>query len=82
MNTETLFLITGPKHGFYTGFDKLQNGLEIFTAAFNNITVDPEANTMTVGGATVFKDVINALYAVKKNIRESRYVRPRYIICS
>ena len=26
---------------------------------------------MTVGGAANFQDVVNALYAVKKNIRES-----------
>ena len=87
-NAETPFLFTGPRHGFYTGFTKLQNGLEIFTPAFDKIKVDPEANTMTVGGAAIFKDVADALYAVKKNIRESRYAHPRYamdaryIVCS
>lgn len=72
-NTETPFLFTGPRHGYYTGFAKLQNGLEILTAAFNEIKFDSKSNTMIVGGAAVFKDVANALYAVKKNIRESRY---------
>ena len=77
-NAETPFLFTGPRHGFYTGFSKLQNGLEIFTAALNEIKVDPEANTMVVGGAAIFKDVANALYAVKKNIRESGHAQWKY----
>ena len=77
-NAETPFLFTGPRHGFYTGLSKLQNGLEIFTAALNKIKVDPEANTMVVEGAAIFKDVSNALYAVKKNIRESGHARWRY----
>ncbi|KAI1502202.1 hypothetical protein F5X99DRAFT_427578 [Biscogniauxia marginata] len=66
--TGTPFLFTGPRHGTYMGFDKLKNGLEIFTSAFDNIEIDTQANTMTIGGAVVFKDISNALYAVGKNI--------------
>ena len=77
-NAETPFLFTGPRHGFYTGFTKLKNGLEIFTAALDEIKVEPEANTMVVGGAAIFKDVADALYAVKKNIRESGHAHSRY----
>ncbi|KAL9112786.1 MAG: hypothetical protein Q9227_003089 [Pyrenula ochraceoflavens] len=70
-STGTQFLVTGPRHGFYTGFDKLQGALEIYTAAFDKITVNADANTMTVDGAVHFQDVVEALYAVGKNIRES-----------
>lgn len=70
---ETPFLFTGGKHGFYTGFQKLHNGLEIYTAAFDGLDVDAEANTMTVGGAVNFQYVSDALYAAKKNIPVGGY---------
>lgn len=70
------FLFTGPKHGFYTGFEKLQNGLEIYTAALDQITVDADANTITVAGAGRFQDVVNSLYAVGKNIRKFSRASP------
>lgn len=60
------------------GLDELQNGLEILTESFDDITVDAEANTMMVGGSANFKDVVEALYAARKNIRESTYALPRY----
>ncbi|KAI0877508.1 hypothetical protein GGS24DRAFT_487881 [Hypoxylon argillaceum] len=66
--TGTPFLFTGPRHGFYTGFEKLQNALEIFTGAFYQVDVDEQASTMTIGGAAVFKNVSKALQAVGKNI--------------
>lgn len=65
------FLFTGPKHGFYTGFEELQGGLEIYTAALDQITVNADANTMVVAGAGRFQDVVDSLYAVGKNIRKS-----------
>ena len=86
--TETSFLFTGPRHGFYTGFAKLQNALEIYTTGFDQINVDAKAHTMTIGGAVVFKNAANALYAAKQNIRKSRNSHPRYamdaryIVCS
>ncbi|KAJ5427185.1 FAD-binding domain-containing protein [Penicillium sp. CMV-2018d] len=64
----TTFLFTGPRHGFYQGFEKIKSGLEIDTSAFNSVTVDPEANTLTCGGATNFQQVIDATYAVKKDM--------------
>lgn len=76
--TGTTFLFTGPRHGAYSGFSKLDNALEIFTSAFNGIQVNAEENIMTVGGAVVFKDAIDALHAVGKNIRESSY---KLLIC-
>ncbi|KAJ6013601.1 FAD-binding domain-containing protein [Penicillium herquei] len=66
--SNTTFLLTGPRHGFYEGFDKITSGLEIDTSSFNNVTVDAEANTLTCGGATIFQQVIDATYAVQKDI--------------
>ncbi|KAI1412820.1 hypothetical protein F5Y13DRAFT_199678 [Hypoxylon sp. FL1857] len=67
--TGTQFLFTGHgAHGIYSGFNRLQNGLQISTARFNSIDVDATNRIMTVGGAVNFKDAISALYAVGKNI--------------
>lgn len=66
------FLFTGSGHGFYEGFEELQNGLEIYTAAFYHVDVDAAASTMTIGGSAVFKNVSNALQVYGKNIRKSR----------
>ncbi|KAK4214353.1 hypothetical protein QBC37DRAFT_421456 [Rhypophila decipiens] len=66
--TSTPFLFTGPRHGFYEGFGKLQNALEIYTGAFWHVDIDAPSNTMTTGGAAVFKNVSGALQAVGKNI--------------
>lgn len=67
-------MVTGPRHGFFTGFDKLQNALEIYTAAFDDIAVDADANTMTVGGAVTMQGVVEALYAKGKNVRKLRRI--------
>jgi hypothetical protein len=68
--TETPFLVTGLRHGFDVGLDKRQNGLQIWTEGFSDIKVHAEANTMMVGGSVSFKDVVEVLYAARKNIRE------------
>ncbi|RAL09584.1 FAD-binding oxidoreductase [Aspergillus homomorphus CBS 101889] len=67
-STNTTFLLTGPRHGFYQGFQKIRAGLEIDTSAFNEVTIDPEANTLTCGGATIFQQVIDVAYAAKKDM--------------
>ncbi|KAL2194466.1 hypothetical protein P885DRAFT_71238 [Corynascus similis CBS 632.67] len=64
----TPFVITGPRHGFTTGWESLKDGLEIFTGAFSDIDVDVRSSTMTVGGAVIFRDISDALQAVGKNI--------------
>ena len=71
--TNSTFLVTGLRHGFYKGLEKLQNGLEIYTGVFNNVTVDPAANTLTCGGATNFQQIIDAAFAAKKILREFRF---------
>ncbi|KAI5853645.1 hypothetical protein GGS23DRAFT_601730 [Durotheca rogersii] len=66
--TATHFLVTGTGHGTYSGFGELQNGLEIYIGNLDGIKVDPKANVMTIGSATLFKDVISSLYNVGKNV--------------
>ncbi|KAG9511558.1 hypothetical protein KCV07_g10092, partial [Aureobasidium melanogenum] len=66
--TNTTFLVTGPRHGFSERLQELEEGLEIYTQGFNHVTIDAAANTMTCGGATTFAQVIEATYAAKKEI--------------
>ena len=61
--------MTGPRHGFYSGLQKIKDGLEIYTGAFDRIDIDPRANTLTVGGAVRFADAIKVAYEAKKNFR-------------
>lgn len=75
-STDTPFLVTGPRHGFTTGWEALQDGLGIFTGAFTHVSVDAAASTMVVEGAAAMKDVFNALQPVGKNIRKSRIRAP------
>ncbi|KAF2135276.1 uncharacterized protein K452DRAFT_239649 [Aplosporella prunicola CBS 121167] len=60
------FLATGGGHGLSVTLHELQNGIEIDLSAFKNVTVDPEANTITVGGANVFGDVVEPLWNAKR----------------
>lgn len=66
--TNTRFFITGRRHGFYKGLEKIKQGLEIYTEAFNKLTIDADENTMTCEGAISFQQAIDALYAVGKEI--------------
>ncbi|KAK3381169.1 hypothetical protein B0H63DRAFT_475023 [Podospora didyma] len=66
-SSKTPFLVTGPRHGFSSGWQSLTDGLEIYTGAFNQVVVDAAASTMTIGGAVPMKDVGDALQPYGKN---------------
>ena len=68
--TNTKFLATAPRHGFSTSLTEIQQGLQIDISHFNQVSVDSGANTMTIGGAVQFQQVIDALYAQGKEIRQ------------
>ncbi|CAN8102492.1 unnamed protein product [Discula destructiva] len=56
------FLATGGGHGLSITLSKLQNGISVDLSAFKNITIDQTANTVTVGGANVFADVLETVW--------------------
>ena len=68
--TNTQFLAISPRHGFAASLTEIQQGLQIDISCFNQVSVDADANTMTIGGAAVFQQAIDALYAEGKEIRE------------
>ncbi|EPE25298.1 FAD-binding protein [Glarea lozoyensis ATCC 20868] len=63
------FLATGGGHGFSTTLRALHGGIEIDLGFFKNISVDPKASTMVVGGAVLNGDVIQPLYAAGKELQ-------------
>lgn len=64
------FLVTGGNHGYSTTFGTLDNGLNIDMRNLNSVSIDAAANTMTIGGGTIFNQVFDPLYNAGKEIRE------------
>ncbi|KZF25316.1 FAD-dependent oxidase [Xylona heveae TC161] len=62
------FLASSPRHGYSLTLASIENGIEIDLKNFNQIHVDAQANQLTTGGAVIFEDVIDALYAAGKEM--------------
>ena len=60
------FLATGGGHSFSINLGKLENGLELDLSGFKTVKVDAAANTLTIGGAVTFHDILEPLYAAGK----------------
>ena len=65
------FLATGGGHGFSTTLGGIQDGIEVDLSFFRNVTVDKDSSTMTIGGATLFRDTFEPLSAAGKEISMS-----------
>ena len=68
------FLATGGGHGLSVTLHNIQNGIEIDLSRFKNVSVDADANTLTIGGANTFGDAINPLYDAGKEIRKLKSI--------
>ncbi|MCJ1251587.1 hypothetical protein MMC30_008822 [Trapelia coarctata] len=66
--TNTSFLATSARHGFSTTLTSISNGLEIDTSFLNQVRVDAKRNLLTIGGAVIFEQAIEALYQNGKEI--------------
>lgn len=64
------FMATGGGHGYSTTLSGVQDALDIDLGNFKSVSVDASANTMTIGGATIFADIYDPLYNAGKQIRE------------
>ena len=65
------FLATGGGHGTTVTLGNLKQGLEIDFSDFNTVNLDAKNNLITIGGGTIFSDVISPLYNAGKEMRES-----------
>lgn len=63
------FLATGGGHGTSITLGKLKRGLEIDMSKLSSVDVDTTGNQITVGGGTRFSQVVDLLYAAKKEMR-------------
>ena len=63
------FMGTGGGHGYTTTTSAIKNGINIDLGGFKSIAIDAAANTMTIGGAVTFGDVLNPGYNAGKEIR-------------
>ncbi|KZF23843.1 putative FAD-dependent oxidase [Xylona heveae TC161] len=62
------FLATGGAHGFTTSYGALHNGILLDLSQFRTVSVDADANTMTIGAGVRFGDVYEPLYNAGKEI--------------
>ncbi|OAK94599.1 FAD-dependent oxidase [Phaeosphaeriaceae sp. SRC1lsM3a] len=66
--SNTPFLTTGGGHGFSTTLGRLRGGINIDLSNFKDVKVDPNKNTLTVGGAVRIGDVIAPLHETRKQL--------------
>ncbi|KAJ6784036.1 hypothetical protein PWT90_00323 [Aphanocladium album] len=62
----TSFLAVGGQHGATSTLGKLQGGIEIALGSLNSVEVSEDGQTAKVGGGTLSKTVIDALWAAGK----------------
>lgn len=68
-SNEFPFLVTGGNHGYSATFGTLDDGLAIDMRNFNSVTINAAANTMTIGGGTIFNQIFDPLYNAGKEIQ-------------
>lgn len=71
------FLATGGGHGNSLTMSRLQDGLVIDLGNFNAFSLDAENNLLTVGGSTIYNDVLQTLYDAGKQLRMYLSVKSR-----
>jgi len=63
------FMGTGGGHGYTTTTSAVKNGINIDLGAFDSVSINKAASTMTIGGAVTFGDVLGPVFAAGKEIR-------------
>lgn len=69
-NNSIPFLGTGGGHGYTTTTSALKDRINIDLGNFKQVSVDPTASTVTIGGAVTFGEVLDPVYKAGKEIRE------------
>ena len=60
------FLTVGSGHGAIESLAKLQNGIQIWTAPMNSVTIASDGQSATIGPGALSKQVTDTLYAQQK----------------
>lgn len=64
------FMATGGGHGYSSTLSSAKDALDVDLSNFKGVIVDPGANTVTIGGATTYRQIYDPLYNAGKQIRE------------
>ncbi|KEF59086.1 uncharacterized protein A1O9_03930 [Exophiala aquamarina CBS 119918] len=59
-------LAFGGGHGAISSMEKVHNGIEIWMGRLNHVNINPDGNSVTIGGGTKSKAVIDRLWAAGK----------------
>lgn len=65
------FMVTSSGHGYGRILGKAKDVLEIDLRSFKDIKVDKEANTVTIGGSVLHRELIEPLFKAGKQMRIS-----------
>ncbi|VUC29971.1 unnamed protein product [Clonostachys rosea] len=68
-NQSIPFLGTGGGHGYTITTSGVANAVDIDLGLFTSVTVDALKNTLTIGGAVTFGEILDPLYEAGKEIR-------------
>ncbi|RAL60849.1 hypothetical protein DID88_010174 [Monilinia fructigena] len=63
------FLATGGGHGYSSSLHSCENGIDIDLGFFNDIRINNEASTVTIGGSVKFGEIVKPLYDAGKEIQ-------------
>lgn len=58
-------------HHYTTSYEKAKGLLQIDLSNFKKIDIDKSANTVTIGGAVMFKELFDPLFNAGKEMRKS-----------
>lgn len=70
IDNEVAILATGGGHGYSTAISGVRQALDVDLGNFKHVSVDTAANTMSVGGSTIFADIYDPLYTAGKQFRK------------
>lgn len=62
------FLAQGGRHGYAPELQKIQNGILINLEQLDHVRLDSTTGIATVGGGTVYSQVIDAVYAAGREM--------------
>jgi FAD/FMN-containing dehydrogenase len=65
-NSIPFLTVGGSGHGVIESLAKLQNGIQIWTASMNSVTIASDGQSATIGPGALSKQVTDALYAQQK----------------
>ena len=71
MSRNISFLAQNGRHGYAPELQKVQNGMLINMEQIDHVKVNKQTGIVTVGGGTVYDQVINATYAAGREMSMS-----------